>query len=209
MNEKNYKINPEFTLPNVITVIRLIMVPVAFFLLVDKGNNKAAFFVFALAGVSDFIDGQIARRTDTVSEFGKLLDPFVDRFLILAGVVGLFVVGRIPLWVVSILVLRDAYLAIGLSRVKHRGGPQIEVIFTGKLTTALLFTGFTGLILDWPRTAGLGVTSANWLPGFNGAVYVVWIWLVYAGVVLSLITAARYTSIGYADFFGTVGDKKV
>jgi cardiolipin synthase len=108
-----------------------------------------------------------------------------------------------------ILVLRDVYLAIGLSRVKHRGGPQIEVIFTGKLTTALLFAGFSGLILDWPHTAGFGLTSLNWLPGFNGAEYAVWIWLVYAGVFFSLITAARYTSIGYADLFGTSIGKKV
>ena len=208
MNDRNYKINPEFTLPNVITVARLIMVPIAFFLLVGRGDNKAAFFVFAFAGLSDFLDGQIARRTDTVSEFGKLLDPFVDRFLILAGVVGLFIVGRIPLWVLSVLVLRDVYLAIGLSRVKHRGGPQIEVIFLGKLTTALLFTGFSGLILDWPHVAGLKMTSRSWLPGFNGSGYAIWIWLVYAGVVFSLITAARYTHIGYADLFGTSIDKK-
>ena len=83
-----------FTAANVVSFIRLCMVPVYLVLLLD-GHDILATFIFALAASTDFIDGQLARRTHTVSRLGRLLDPAVDRALMVFGVVGLLLVGRL------------------------------------------------------------------------------------------------------------------
>ena len=85
-----------FTVSNVITFIRLCMVPL-FMVLLLGGANVTATVVFAVAACTDFVDGQIARRTNTVSKLGRLLDPAVDRLLMIFGVLGLLLVGRLPL----------------------------------------------------------------------------------------------------------------
>ncbi|MEG2982417.1 MAG: CDP-alcohol phosphatidyltransferase family protein, partial [Raoultibacter sp.] len=81
-----------FTIPNVISMVRLCLVPV-FLVLLMNGNDIAAALLFALAAGTDFLDGQIARRTNTVSKLGQLLDPAIDRILMIAGVGGLLLVG--------------------------------------------------------------------------------------------------------------------
>ena len=86
--------NRIFTAANVVSFIRLCMVPVYLVLLLD-GHDILATFIFALAASTDFIDGQLARRTHTVSRLGRLLDPAVDRALMVFGVVGLLLVGHL------------------------------------------------------------------------------------------------------------------
>ena len=88
-----------FTVPNVISFIRLCLVPV-FFVLLMNGYNLVATLLYALAAGTDWVDGQIARRTNQVSTLGQLLDPAVDRILMISGVLGLFLVGRLPLWII-------------------------------------------------------------------------------------------------------------
>lgn len=188
--------NRILTVANVITMVRLAMVPMAFILLVSGKNNVAAFIVFAVAASTDWVDGQIARRTDTVTVLGKELDPLVDRFLIAAGVVGLVVVGRLPVWLAVILVARDAVILSGSARMKLLGIPPIPVMFLGKVTTALLMTGFSGLILNWPEFGGLGLIESEALPGLGNDSASVWVWVVYAGSVLSVITGVKYFRIG-------------
>ena len=111
--------------------MRLCLVPVYLWLLLS-GFNLAATLVFAAAAASDFIDGQLARRTHTVSKLGQILDPAVDRILMITGVLGVFLVGRIPLWVIVVVVLRDAYLLIGgawlLSRYRIRVPSSIREV---------------------------------------------------------------------------------
>lgn len=196
IEQENKPIDQIYTVPNIITMIRLMLVPFAFTLLVQGQNNVLSFIVFALAGGSDFIDGQIARRTNQVSELGKVIDPLVDRFLIAAGLTGLFVTSRIPLWILCVLIGRDFYLCCGLIRLKSLNAHRIDVVFLGKLTTATLLVGFSGLILNWPRTRGLSLTDASWLPGFNGHITSVWIYFVYIGMIFSLTAAVIYTMKG-------------
>ena len=104
MSDTEEVTNKIFTIPNVISFIRLCMVP-AFIVLLLKGNDIAATVLFAVAAATDFLDGQIARRTHCVSKLGQLLDPAVDRILMISGVVCLLIVGRLPLWVVLFVVL--------------------------------------------------------------------------------------------------------
>lgn len=179
------------TLPNVISFIRLCMVPVYLVLLLN-GHDIAATAVFAVASLTDFVDGQLARRTHTVSKLGQILDPAVDRILMITGVLGVFLVGRIPLWVIVLVVARDALLLIGGTWLLSRYHIRVAVIYPGKFATTFLFVGFAGLLLNWPLISGLGVCDLPWLPGFNAAPVSWGIWFVYAGLALAIGTTVYY-----------------
>lgn len=198
-NSPHIQDHPEqiYTVANVITVVRLLLVPFAFSVLVSRDNDTLAFVLFALAGASDFVDGQIARRTHTVTEIGKIIDPLVDRFLIAAGVVGLYAVHRLPLWVLVVLIGRDVFLLSGMARLRKLGVHRVDVLFIGKLTTILLLFGFSGLILNWPVQPGLSMTSLSAFPGFTSAPVSVWIWFVYGGLLCSVVTAISYVVVAW------------
>ncbi|MEG1397531.1 MAG: CDP-alcohol phosphatidyltransferase family protein [Raoultibacter sp.] len=180
-----------FTIPNVISIIRLCLVPIFLILLID-GHDSAAAFLFALAAGTDFLDGQIARRTNTVSKLGQLLDPAIDRILMIAGVGGLLMVGRLPFWIVAIVLIRDLLLLIGGSYLLKRYRIRIPVIYLGKVATTFLFVGFAGMLLNWPIIPGLGVCDLSWLPGFSAPMVSWGIWFVYVGLILSLVTTVFY-----------------
>lgn len=182
-----------FTLPNLISVVRLCLVPIYLVLLLN-GYDVMAAFLFALAAGTDWIDGQIARRTNTVSKLGQLLDPAVDRILMIAGVAGLFLVGRLPLWIIVVVLARDLLLLVGGAYLVKRYRIRVAVIFPGKVATTLLFVGFAGLLLNWPLLPGLDLVAASWLPGFNADPVSWGIWFAYAGLALALITTAYYVT---------------
>lgn len=188
--------NRIFTVPNLISVIRLCLIPV-YFALLFNGFDILATFIFALAAGTDWVDGQIARRTNSVSKVGQLLDPAVDRILMISGVIGLFVVGRLPLWIIIVVLVRDLFLLIGGAYTLKRYQVRVPVIFPGKVATALLFIGFAGLLLNWPLLPGLGLTDVSWLPGFGVQACSWGIWFVYAGLLLALITTIYYIVVGY------------
>lgn len=179
------------TIPNVISFIRLCMVPVYLVLLLN-GQNISAAIVFAVAAATDFLDGQIARRTHCVSKLGQLLDPVVDRTLMVAGVLGVFLAGRVPLWIIILIVARDALVLGGGAWLLFKRSIRIPVIYPGKFATTFLFIGFAALILNWPLVPGLGICDISWLPGFNGAEVCWGIWFIYIGLVLSLGTTVYY-----------------
>lgn len=183
--------NRIFTVPNVISFIRLCLVPV-FFVLLFNGFDLAATLLFAIAAGTDWVDGQIARRTHQVSRLGQLLDPAVDRILMISGVVGLFAVGRLPLWIILIVIARDLLLLGGGAYLLKRWHTRVAVIYPGKVATTLLFVGFAALLLNWPILQGLGMADAAWLPGFSSEPYSWGIWFVYAGLLLALATTAYY-----------------
>ena len=180
-----------FTVPNVISFIRLCLVPV-FLVLLFNGYDIVATFLYALAAGTDWIDGQIARRTNAVSRLGQLLDPAVDRILMIAGVCGLFLVGRLPLWIILVVLARDLLLLVGGAVLLKRFRVRVAVIFPGKVATTFLFVGFAGLLLNWPLVPGLGLVDASWLPGLNALPCSWGIWFVYAGLALALVTTAYY-----------------
>lgn len=181
-----------FTLANIISFVRLLMVP-AYLVLLLNGYDLAATLVFAVAAATDFLDGQIARRTHTVSRLGQLLDPAIDRILMITGVLGVFIVGRIPLWVIVVVVVRDLYLLIGGGILLSRFRIRVPVIYPGKFATTFLFVGFAGLLLNWPLVPGLGLTEAAWLPGFSDGMVSWGIWFIYAGLILSLGVTVYYS----------------
>lgn len=175
-----------YSVPNMITMVRLLMTPVFFTVLVVRGGryDLIAFAIFAFAAGTDFLDGLVARRTGHVTRLGKALDPLVDRLLIAFAVLGLYVLDRVSVWLVAVLILRDLWLLYGAG-VLERRGMRMPVIYLGKVTTALLLGGFSVLMVAGrapnPRSA-FGLP----LIGIGTAI-------VYAAVALSLTTAVIYT----------------
>lgn len=188
--------NKVLTVANVITMTRLALTFVFLYLFVTHTNRPLSITIYALAASTDWMDGQIARRTQTVSWFGKLLDPVCDRVLLFTGVLGIVVVGELPLWVACFVIGRDCYLAVGALVVRRWRKRPIDVVYIGKVTTALLMFGFCDLLLGLPVIDGLGLTQAAWLPGLNTQGGPVGLLFVYAGCVCSLITAVVYTIEG-------------
>ena len=185
-----------FTVPNLISFIRLCMAPV-YLLLLSRGENAAAAILFGIAASTDFVDGQIARRTHTVSKLGQLLDPAVDRILMITAVFGLMLVGRLPVWIVVVVLLRDLLLLIGGAFLLQRYNVRVAVIYPGKFATTFLFVGFAGLLLNVPQVAGLGVCDIAWLPGLNSLTWSWGIWPVYAGLFLGAFTTTYYVVKGF------------
>ncbi len=121
---------------NALTVCRLLLIPVVFKLILV--NSPLAVLVFGIAALTDLFDGYLARRANKVTEFGRLLDPFVDRLLIAGVVIALFLKHQEPpLWALVILLTRDFIILTGMAILKQRGH-DMNVTLIGKAATATL-----------------------------------------------------------------------
>jgi len=146
---------PLAQIPNALTVLRLALIPVFIALVVaaDGGKSWPAASVFALAGVTDQIDGWLARRWHVESGFGKLADPLADRLMIDAAVILLWHYDRLP-WVALLIPARDVALIAGWKLVANRGY-DFAVNFAGKAATWLLYASLALVLVtpkgtDWP-----------------------------------------------------------
>lgn len=134
------------TIPNFITIARLIMVPLVVFM-IGQGNWMAAFALFIAAGVSDGIDGFLAKRFDMASELGAYLDPLADKALIVAIYVTLGIGGVIPAWVAILVVSRDIMIVSAVILSWLMENPiTISPIIVSKLNTAAQI-GFAAMVL--------------------------------------------------------------
>ena len=185
-----------FTVANCITFARIVLTIVFFFLFINHVNRIACLVIYAVAAITDFLDGQIARATQTVSWVGKLLDPAVDRMLLFTGVVALCWVGELPVWVPVLVIGRDVYLAIGMSLLYKVRERPLDVLFIGKVTTALLLFGFCLCLLGVPQVPGLGLVDVSWLPVLNAQPGALGLLFVYAGCGCTIATAVMYTLEG-------------
>ena len=135
------------TVPNVLSALRLALVPVFVWLFVTR-REEAAVVLYGLGASTDWLDGYIARRTGQITELGRLLDPLADRIYIAALVVALTIRGVLPLWLAVGIVGRDALLLALFPLVDRRATARIRVNFIGKTATALLLGGLTFLALS-------------------------------------------------------------
>jgi cardiolipin synthase len=186
------------SIPNVITVLRFALIPVVYWFLVYEapasGPNHLAFVLFALCAGTDWLDGLIARATGHVTAIGKIIDPLVDRVLIAAALVGLYMVNRVSLLLMLTLVGRDVYLLYG-AWVLERHGRRLPVTILGKVTTAVLMAGFGSLVWNFPIVQAPTLFT-YWVlgsPHVVGGTRPLGSYIVYVGVVLSLTSAAQYT----------------
>ncbi|MCL2757168.1 MAG: CDP-alcohol phosphatidyltransferase family protein, partial [Coriobacteriia bacterium] len=199
------------TIPNLLTLIRLLLLPVYLVLFLGFHNDVAAFIVFMIAASTDFLDGLVARLLNQVSRIGQQFDPLVDRLLIVVGVVGVFIIGRLPLWILILLLARDAAMLVLTVYQKMRFDKEFEVVFLGKVTTVFAMAGFCGLILGNPMLPGAGLVEAAFLPGWGEQPGYLGIWLLYIGMILSITTAAIYIArgVGYARHHDPVDPKTI
>ena len=186
------------TLANFITICRFVLTMAFLVLFVHRTNRTLALTFYTVAAITDFLDGWIARATQTVSWFGKVADQIMDRVLLFTGVVGLVAVGDLPLWVAVFVIGRDIVLLGGNIYLRQFYKRPVDVIYIGKVATALFMTGFCFLLLDLVHVTGPALVSYEWLPGFNGQSASIGIYMVYVATVLSTITAVIYYRQGFA-----------
>jgi cardiolipin synthase len=129
-----------WTIPNLISVLRLAGIPVFLWLLLGADRPIAAGVLFAVLGATDWVDGYIARHFDQGSEIGKILDPVSDRIMLIAGALGLVISGDVPLWVGIVVLFREAALSVVTLALAAAGARRIDVQWVGKAgTLALMF----------------------------------------------------------------------
>src|SRR3954466_16327094 len=146
---------PLAAIPNVLTICRLVLVPVyiALILTSDGGHSWAAAIVFGVAAITDQVDGWLARRWGVESEFGKMADPLADRLMIDSAVLLLWHAGRLP-WIALAIPARDLALIAGYKLVVGRGY-ELAVNLAGKAATWLLYASLAFFMVtrpgtDWP-----------------------------------------------------------
>jgi cardiolipin synthase len=136
-----------WTIPNIISMLRLAGVPLFLWLVLGPEADAWALAVLMISGVTDFLDGYLARRLDQSSNLGEILDPVADRLYILAVVIGLALRDIIPWWVAIILPLRDLLLWGLVPVLRTRGYSALPVHFLGKAATFNLLYAFPLLLL--------------------------------------------------------------
>lgn len=148
------------TIPNILSFMRLLGVPVFLWLILVPEADGWAAVLLVVSGATDWLDGKIARATGQISRLGQLLDPLADRLYIAATLVGLAIREIVPWWLVILLLSRDLVLAIVLAALKRRGITGLPVHFLGKAATFFLLLAFP-LILIGATAAGAGVTLVD------------------------------------------------
>jgi CDP-diacylglycerol--glycerol-3-phosphate 3-phosphatidyltransferase len=161
-------------LPNVLTMLRIVAVPVVVVALLEETPNgdTLAAAVFALAAFTDGLDGYIARSRDAITTFGKLFDPLADKLLITAALVSLVSLGRVEAWVAMVIIARE-FAVTGLRGVAAEQGVVIQASWLGKAKTILQIAAVFALIAVEPSPLGVDL-------------------LVYAAVAVTVISGLDY-----------------
>ena len=159
-----------WTVPNVISFVRLVTVPIFFWLLVS-GDFYWALVVLLFASTSDFIDGLIARKFNQITRLGMYLDPISDRLFIAASVLALVIRDMIPVALVAAIIARDVLLLVVFLARKLRIRDVPRVTFVGKTGTFVLFVAFPLIVLGevWPDFV-LPLGTIGWVLGVAGGV---------------------------------------
>lgn len=140
------------TLPNLISVARILLIPFFVALIVDPDTTTVGLIMFGAVVATDWVDGLIARRTGQVSELGKVLDPLADRAVIFAGLVALVVRDVFPLWAALLIVVRDVAVLVGAAFLLAGRKVRLDVRWVGKLATFSLMTA-----IPWISWGNLGL----------------------------------------------------
>ncbi len=172
-----------FTIPNLISMIRIGMVPVFVWLLLGRDSPTAAGWLLAVIGGTDWIDGFLARRLDQISEVGKFLDPAADRLAVAAAVIGGWISGHLP-WPISLaIIVREVVIITGAIVVGITSRAKIDVRYIGKVATL-------GVYFALPAFLVASGTDTAWLE-----------WAAWAVAIPSLI-------LYYVVAFQYVGDMR-
>ena len=161
-------------LPNKLTVLRVIMIPIfVIFMITPWANKYVALALFCIASFTDYLDGYLARRDNLVTNFGKFMDPLADKLLVCSAMICL--IPKLPVWVVLIIIARE-FIISGFRLVASDNGIVIAASYWGKFKTVSHMTMVIMLILDLPFAAYQVATQV-----------VIWV-----GLILTLISLVDY-----------------
>ncbi len=168
------------TIPNALTALRGFGVPLFIWLALDLHADGWAIIVLVIGGITDYLDGKLARMWNQTSRFGELADPAIDRIYILATLIVLYLRGALPLWVIIALLGRDLILGIVTIALTRNGLPPLKVTYIGKAATFNLLYAFPLLLL------ALSDSIAGTLAYIFGWAFAIW------GIALYLFTGVSY-----------------
>jgi cardiolipin synthase (CMP-forming) len=191
------------TIPNGISAARLAGVPVFLWLVLGPRTATADYWAVGLliaAGLSDWLDGKIARAFNQASRLGQLLDPAADRLYIVSTIVALAVRQIIPWWLVVVLAVREVTVGIALALLKRRAGyGTLQVSFVGKAATLCLLYAFPLLFLgDHPGWGGTLARVIGWAFATWGTVLYWWAAMLYLAQVRNLVSRSARPEVGAA-----------
>lgn len=177
-------------LPNLLTFLRILLIPVVLWLLAE-GTPRANFWaavVYGITAITDFLDGWLARRQNLISVLGKFLDPLADKLLVMAVLVFMVDLGRVPFWAVIVIIGRELSIT-SLRVIAMTEGVLIAAGQGGKDKTALQMVALLMLIVHHPYELNFGFATME--VDFNGAGTA----LLYLSVVLAITSAGEYIKL--------------
>lgn len=198
-----------FNLPNMLTMFRIAIIPlVLVFIYYDSRVNAfVAACLFATASATDFLDGWLARRKGLITVLGKFLDPLADKLIVTSTLVMLIPLGRIPAWVVVLLLARELAIT-SLRSIAVNEGLVIAASQGGKWKTAFQLTGILGLLIHYPYPIAVitpalhDLVAGTWFHELLAEVgiplrpwvdfHVVGLWLIYLSLFFSIFSASQY-----------------
>lgn len=170
------------TVPNALSVVRLAGVPLFLWLLLGPRADGWALIVLVASGITDWLDGRIARALDQYSRLGEMLDPLADRLYTVATLVAFLIRGIVPWWVLALIIGRDVVVSLALPLLRRKGYLAFPVLYLGKAATLNLLYAFPLLLLAQMDWAGADVARpfayafTTWgiaLHLWSGALYLV------------------------------------
>lgn len=194
MADPDVVVDRVFTVPNLLSLLRLVLVPV-FGWLILSGHDGGALVVLAVSGISDYLDGKLARSWGQVSRIGQLLDPTADRLYIVSTIVGLALRDVVPWWLVVLLVGRDVLLALTVPVLARHGYGPLPVHFLGKAATFNLLYAFPLLLLA-EVGGGIGalIEPVAWAFVWWGTALYWWAAWLYLRQMIGIVRAAGPSS---------------
>ena len=182
-----------WTLPNAITLARLLCLPIFLYVLFVLEDRAAAALILGALGATDWVDGYLARRLNQVSEFGKVFDPTVDRLLFIVALTAIIIDDAIPIWFALAVLTREVLVGamMTIATLVYKM-PRIDVTYLGKVATLLLMFAVPGFLLGSSDIAGAAwFEAAAWILGLPGLSLSIWTGLAYVPQVRAGIAAGR------------------
>jgi cardiolipin synthase len=179
--------------PNLVTVVRILFIPVFVYLAVSTLHRALAAWLLGFLGATDYLDGYLARRLNQVSELGKILDPVCDRLLMISAVLVVAGVGAVPWWFAGVTLAREILVSVATLALAAMGAARIDVLWWGKTSTFALMTAYPLFLLTsqkyghaatWQGDMRVGV----WVVGITGLVVA---WAVLGGYLAPAREALR------------------
>lgn len=177
--------------PNLLSFLRIALVPVFLWLLLEE-LFLAAIIVLAVAGLTDFLDGYLARKLNQTTKLGKMLDPVADRLYIFATLLALSATGYVPWWLAGLVILRDLLMLFSMPLLASVGYRSLPVHYLGKASTFALLYSFPLLLMGKIFTdAAFIITPIAWAFALWGVALYWWSGFVYLWQLVLLIREER------------------